>query len=187
MHDIEPYFKWRDLYVASEDEQSPFYGQIYNEFEFTSKIYNYYIHPQWDNIGSSTLYIKVIYVDYASNYAFIELIGEWNDAIHNDIMYLKRDVIDPMVKSGIQKFILLCDNVLNFHASDDSYYEEWYDDIKDEEGWVCLINTFDHVNQEMKRIRLQYYINFGSQYNDLDWRRKTPENAYEEVRRKVER
>jgi len=57
MHDIEPYYKWREYYVASEDEQSPFYGRTYDEFKFTKKIYNYFIHPQWDYIGSQTLYI----------------------------------------------------------------------------------------------------------------------------------
>jgi hypothetical protein len=187
MHDIEPYFKWRDLYISSEDRLSPFYGKTYSEFEFTSKIYNYYIHPQWDDFGSTTLYLKVIYVDYNEGYTIIELIGEWNDALYNDIMFLKRDVIDLMIKEGIQKYILICDNVLNFHSSDDCYYEEWYEDIKDSEGWICMVNTFDHVIQELKRTRLQYYVNFGSQYNDIDWRRKTPDNAYEEVRQRIER
>jgi hypothetical protein len=187
MHDIEPYFKWRDLYISSEDELSPFYGRTYSEFEFTSKIYNYYIHPQWDDFGSTTLYLKVIYVEYNEGYTIIELIGEWNDALYNDIMFLKRDVIDLMIKQGIQKYILICDNVLNFHSSDDCYYEEWYEDIKDSEGWICLVNTFDHVIQELKRPRLQYYVNFGSQFNDIDWRRKTPDNVYEEIRKRIER
>ncbi len=58
MHDIEPYYNWRHIYVASEDPQSPFYGREYSEFEFENTIYNYMLHPQWDNIGSETLYIK---------------------------------------------------------------------------------------------------------------------------------
>ncbi len=182
MHDIEPYFKWRDDYIAAEDSLSPFYGQTYNEFQFTTKIYNYYIHPQWDEFGSQTLYIKVLFVDYDKGYAIMELIGEWNDCIGNDIMYLKREVIDKMVKKDVTKFIVICDNVLNFHASDDSYYEEWWDDVKDEDGWVCLINTFDHVVQEMDYARLNYYVNYGRDYNDIDWRRKTPKMLYKEIK-----
>jgi len=81
MHDIEPYYKWREYYVASEDERSPFFGRTYDEFKFTKKIYNYFIHPQWDYIGSPTLYIKILYVDYTLGYTLIELIGEWNDAV----------------------------------------------------------------------------------------------------------
>jgi len=38
MHDIEPHFKWRNNYVASEDTKSPFYNRVYNEFSFTNKI-----------------------------------------------------------------------------------------------------------------------------------------------------
>ena len=84
MHEIEPYHLWRDDYIASEDELSPFYRRQYSEFEFTDKIYNFYIHPQWDNFGSSTLYLKLLNVDYTSKFAIIEFIGEWNDAVNND-------------------------------------------------------------------------------------------------------
>jgi len=93
LQNIEPFDNWRYLYSSEEDERSPFYGRVYSEFEFTKTVYNYYIHPQWDEFGSSTLYIKVLLVDYSFNYAIIEMIGEWNDAIENDIMTLKRDVL----------------------------------------------------------------------------------------------
>src|SRR5438309_11482747 len=126
MQDIESYYSWLELYAASEDEYSPFYGREYNEFQYTNTIYNYYIHPQWDNIGSPTLYIKILYVDYNLSFAVIEMIGEWNDAINNDIMFLKREIADSMIKNGIKKFILIGENVLNFHVSDDCYYEEWF-------------------------------------------------------------
>ena len=135
MHDIEPYFQWRDAYVASEDERSPLYGRIYDEFYFTNTIYNYYIHPQWDEFGSSTLYLKILYTDYDLGYAILELIGEWNDCIYNDIMMLRREITDLLQKEGISKFILVAENVLNYHAGEDNcYYEEWYDEVADGEG-----------------------------------------------------
>ena len=81
MHDIEPYYSWRHLYIASEDKKSPFFGRQYSEFEFTHAVYNYLIHPQWDEMGSATLYLKVLYANYETGFAVIELIGEWNDAI----------------------------------------------------------------------------------------------------------
>jgi hypothetical protein len=181
MHDIEPYFKWRDYYIASEDKKSPFFGRDYSEFHFTNKVYNYYIHPQWDEFGSNTLYMKVLYVNYREGVAILEFIGEWNDCLYNDIMYLKRDIIDQMVERGIYRYILLCDNVMNFHGSDDSYYEEWWDDVKDDGGWIAMVNVFDHVEQELKRTRLQYYVNFGYQFNEVNWQRKKPDDAIEEV------
>lgn len=59
-------------------------------------------------------------------------------------MTLKRDIIDQMIAHGIHKFILIAENVLNFHSSDDCYYEEWVDDVVEEGGWVsslvCLNN-----------------------------------------------
>ena len=94
----------------------------------THSIYNYYIHPQWDEFGSRTLYLKIIYADYELGYAIIEMIGEWNDAIENDIMTLKRDVIDAMMQEGIFKFILITENVLNFHSGDKDYYQEWHEE-----------------------------------------------------------
>jgi hypothetical protein len=174
MHDIEPWWGWRDEYAAENDRKSPFYGRTYDEFKFTNQIYNYYIHPQWDDFGSETLYIKILYVDYKRHFALLELVGEWNDALYNDIMFLKRDLLDVLLKNDINKFAIFCDNVLNYHGDDDSYYEEWYDDIKDDRGWICLINTFDQVASEMQRYRLQYYMNFGPQYNDMNWRTQKP-------------
>ena len=55
MQDIEPFYNWRHIYVSEEDQLSPFFGRQYSEFEFTQTVYNYYIHPQWDDFGSRTL------------------------------------------------------------------------------------------------------------------------------------
>ncbi|HWB63404.1 MAG TPA: hypothetical protein VG603_07840 [Chitinophagales bacterium] len=181
MHEIEPYYNWRDYYVASEDKLSPFYRRRYSELYYTNRIYNYYIHPQWDFFGSSTLYCKILFADYESGYAIIELLGEWNDAVHNDIMEMKRGLIDPLIKSGISRFILIGENVLNFHASDDLYYEEWYEDIKDNDGWIVALNFREHLVDEMKRGRLDYYVNLGEGFNGLLWRKLKPANMVDVI------
>lgn len=178
MHDIEPFYHWRDLYIASEDERSPFYGRVYDEFTYTQAIYNYYIHPQWDVFGSPTLYTKVLYADYDEGFAVLEMLGEWNDCLQNDIMYLKRDVADWMIKSGIYKFILICENVLNFHGSDDCYYEEWNEDIRDNDGWICLLNLWKHVEEEMLETQLQHFIHFGKYLNQINWRVQEPDQLF---------
>ncbi len=175
MHNIEPYFRWRDLYTAEEDKNSPFFGRHYNEFQYTHKLYNFYIHPQWDAFGSSTLYGKILFADYIEGYALIELIGEWNDTLHNDVMFLKHRVIDPLYDKGITKFAIFCDNVLNFHASpDDDYYAEWAEEVHEEGGWVAIINTRQHVEEEMHDARLQHYVHFGEDYNDILWQAHKP-------------
>ena len=179
MHLIEPFYNWRGYYIASEDPLSPFYEQSYNEFQYTHRIYNYYLHPQWDSMDSATLFLKILYVDYSNGAAVIEFIGEWNDAIENDIMVLKRDVIDQMISKGIDKFILIGENVLNFHYSDDCYYEEWFEDIED--GWVAMVNFHEHVSREFERIRIHQYFAMGGALDTLDWRTLHPNHFIEKV------
>ena len=181
MHDIEPHYHWLEMYSASEDRQSPFFGKQYNEFSYTKKIYNYFIHPQWDEFGSNTLYMKLLFVDYHEQYAIIELIGEWNDALTNDVMFFKRNIIDHLIKEDINKFIVLCEHVLNFHGSDDCYYEEWMDDIRDDDGWISFVNTFDHVANEMNSFTIQHYVNFGDHFNNLNWRKMSPQSLFSTV------
>jgi hypothetical protein len=179
MHEIEPYYRWRDDYIASEDEFSPFYATQYSEFEFDKQVYNYLLHPQWDSFGSNTLYLKVLYVDYERSYSIIEFIGEWNDAINNDIMLMKRELIDLMVDQGITHFILIGENVLNFHSSDDCYYEEWFQEIED--GWIAGINFRDHVIEEFKRNNIDYYINFGGGLDEMNWRALKPLQVFKQI------
>ena len=175
MHYIEPFYRWRDLYTAEEDVNSPFFGRKYNEFQYSHKLYNFYLHPQWDAFGSSTLYGKILFADYIEGFALIELIGEWNDTLHNDIMFLKRNVIDLLYKKGITKFVLFCENVLNFHASlDDDYYAEWAEEVNEEGGWIAILNTRQHVEEEMHDARLQHYVHFGVDYNDIHWQTEKP-------------
>ncbi|MDQ3110589.1 MAG: hypothetical protein M3R17_11905 [Bacteroidota bacterium] len=177
MHEIEPFYNWRHLYMAEDDENSPFYGREYSEFEFTNRVYNYLLHPQWDDFGAQTLYMKIIFVDYELKFCVIELIGEWNDALNNDIMLMKRDVVEELQLHGINKFILIGENVLNFHHSDDSYYEEWFEEVEDSEGasgWIALVNFQPHVLTEMKKARIDWYVNWGGQLDELPWRTYTP-------------
>ena len=122
MHTLEPYYAWRNHYIASEDPRSPFFDREYSEFEYSTKVYNYFIHPQWDTIHSPTLFCKILFVDYEERFAILEFIGEWNDCLYNDIMQLKREVVDVLQAEGIHRFILIGENVLNFHFGDDCYY-----------------------------------------------------------------
>ena len=178
MQDIEPYFNWRHLYTAEEDQLSPFYGRIYSEFEFSNTVYNYYIHPQWDDFGSRTLYLKILFVDYEQQYAIIELLGEWNDAIENDVMTLRRDITDLLQKQGISKFILIAENVLNFHSSDDSCYEEWHESLEDEGGWVVIVEMPIQSQYDFKRARLTNYV---ALMDFPQWRTLKPELVFNQV------
>lgn len=181
MHALEPYYNWRHLYITSEDEESPFYGYQNSEMEFTHAIYNYIIHPQWDSMGSPTLFLKILYVNYEEQCAIIEFIGEWNDSHHDDISTLKQDIINPLLEKGIVKFILIGENILILHPDDDSYYEEWFDDSADGDGWIALINFREHVLESLIEIGVDQYFLSGGKLSDMAWRTKEPDDFIEEI------
>jgi len=185
MHDIEPYYSWIKFYDPATDERSPFYGKEYNFDRYSDTIYGYYIDPSWDFIGSETLYIKVLFVDYHSGHTIIEFLGEWNDAINNDVMHLKRNVIDIMVANGITKYILIGENIMNFHGSDDSYYEEWFEDVED--GWIAAVSFPQFIQDEFKRYNVDNYINMGGTLQIDRWRTLTPYALCEVTGRLIQR
>jgi len=185
MQDIEPYYRWREMYCSEHDQRSPFYKREYSEIYFSTQIYNYYIHPQWDPFGSPTLYIKILYCDYNKGFSIIEMIGEWNDAINNDIMFLKREVIEQLNENGIDKYILIGENILNFHSSDDCYYEEWYEEVED--GWIVALNFQAHVLEEFRQNNIDFYLNFGGELDEMDWRKYNPLQLYYQVEKIINR
>ena len=176
MHQIEPYYRWLKYYDPEMDDRSPFYGKEYNYDLYSETIYGYYIDPGWDFIGSETLYIKIIFIDYDEGVVIMELIGEWNDALHNDIMHLKRNIIELLQSEGVNKFILIGEHIFNFHGSDDCYYEEWFEEVED--GWIAGVNFKDFVIDEMQRYNIDMYFNLGGSLEINNWRTMTPAKFY---------
>jgi hypothetical protein len=179
MHEIEPYYNWLNYYNPAEDQLSPFYGKEYNFDQYSETIYGYYIDPSWDYIGSETLYVKILFADYDRGYVVMEFIGEWNDTIHNDIMHLKRNIIEPLIRQGINKYILLGESVFNFHGSGDEYYEEWFEEVEDtddfdEPGWIAAVNFQAFVKEEQMNFNLDAYINMGGTLDIASWRTMSP-------------
>jgi len=91
-------YRWGNLYIVSRDERSPFYERLYNLDYYENAIYGYYIHPIWDEIGSETVYCKILYANYEKKFPAIEMFGESKHTLQNDIMYFKRAVINHLVK-----------------------------------------------------------------------------------------
>ena len=178
MQDIEPYYNWRHIYISEEDRYSPFFGRQYSEFEFSQTVYNYYIHPQWDEFGSRTLYLKVLIADYEEQYAIIELMGEWNDAIENDIMTLKREVLEKFMDRNIYKFILIAENVLNYHSDTRDYYEELYEEVTDEKGWVVCLNMPEQTQHDFKKAHLNRFVELMEIDN---WRTYKPFHLFRKI------
>ena len=185
MHNIEPYYNWLKYYDPAADERSPFYGKEYNLDVYSETIYGYYIDPAWDGFGSETLYLKILYADYQAGFAVLEFIGEWNDAINNDIMTLKRNILELMMAEGINKFILIGENILNFHGSDDSYYEEWFEEVGD--GWIAAVSFPQFLQDEFRKYHVDQYINMGGTLQIDQWRTLRPQNFFDLVSTLIQR
>ena len=179
MHQIEPFYAWSTLYDSSQDERSPFYGKEYNFDRYSETIYGYYIDPAWDYMGSETLYMKILFADYVKGFVIMEFLGEWNDTLNNDIMHLKRNIVEHLGWNGIRHYVLIGENVLNFHGADDCYYEEWFDDV--EVGWIAGIGFPDHVTEEWKKYNVDSYINYGGDLDIRNWRTLKPAKLFERI------
>lgn len=178
MHELEPFYNWQHIYISEEDERSPFYGVEHSQFEYTDTVYNFYIHPQWNYFGSRTLYLKVLIADYEEKYAVMELIGEWNDAVENDIMTLKREVLENFMDEGITKFILIAENVLNYHSGDRDYYEELYEELTEENGWVVCLNMPEQTQYDFRRAKLHQLVELMEIDN---WRVHKPYHLFKKI------
>lgn len=122
--------------------------------------------------------MKILFADYELGFTIIELLGEWNDAIENDIMTLRRNVTDNLFAKGITKYIFIAENVLNFHSSDDSYYEEWREQLEDGPGWVVIIDMPEQSQYDFKKARLTNYITL---LDFPQWRTLKPEIVFQQV------
>jgi hypothetical protein len=104
--------------------------------------------------------------------------GEWNDAIENDIMELKREIFDVLYHSKIYKYILIAENVLNFHSSDKEYYQEWYEELSEVNGWAVALNMPEATQQDFKKKKLNYYIELMEL---IDWRVYKPYHLFKKI------
>ncbi|MCH5689284.1 hypothetical protein LWM68_36600 [Niabella sp. W65] len=106
------------------------------------------------------------------------MIGEWNDAVENDIMPLKRDVLEVFMQEGIYKFILIAENVLNFHSSDKEYYEELHEELSDENGWIVCLNMPEQTQYDFKLAKINQFIELMVLDN---WRTYKPYHLFKRI------
>ncbi|MFM2388432.1 MAG: hypothetical protein RL660_3189 [Bacteroidota bacterium] len=181
MHTIEPFYNWQHIYNSEHDEHSPYYGTVHSEFEFTNTVYNYYVHPQWDSFGSENLYVKILFADYDDHCAVLEFIGEWNDVMDNDSAILKRNLIDVLIQKKIYKYILIGENVMSLFAGDVEYYEEWYEDIRDEEGYIVMLNLNELCSYEWQHSKIKHFV---SSADIINWRTYKPDDLFDVIEAK---
>jgi hypothetical protein len=93
-------------------------------------------------------------------------------------MTFKRDVIDIFEQQGITKFILIAENVLNFHSGDKDYYQEWFDEVTDNDGWIVCLNMPEATQHDFRKARLNYYVELMDLAN---WRIYKPFHLFKKI------
>jgi hypothetical protein len=132
---------------------------------------------QWRYVNTTVKPTSKWWKFWKAEYETVNSYGEWNDTLHNDIMHLKRTVVDHFVDAGIKHFILVGENVLNFHGSfEDDYYAEWFEDVED--GWIAAMHFAPFVEQEWAKYKIDYYLNFGGNLQIPNWRTLKPEMIF---------
>jgi len=74
---------------------------------------------------------------------------------------------------------------MNLYGSDDSYYEEWFEDVDD--GWIAAVSFPQFIQDEFKRYNVDNYINMGGTLQIDRWRTLTPYALCEVTGRLIQR
>jgi MFS superfamily sulfate permease-like transporter len=82
------------------------------------------------------------------------------------------------MKNGIYKFIIIAENVLNFHSSERDYYEEWYEDVTDENGWTVILNMPQQTQHDFTKLKLNRYLELMEL---TDWRVYKPFHLFKKI------
>lgn len=188
LSDVEPHYGWLGYYDPELDTCSPF-AHDPDDSDARPQLYTFEANPRWDGIGSESLLVKILFVNYApapeGGFAIIELLGEWNDLYENDWRLLCDNCLDWLVAQGIDRFILICENVFHAYLEADDYYADFAERIP--EGWVCLLRARPEVLAEFERYGISPYFYWNSQFDDLRWRKLKPWQLYALVAESITR
>jgi len=182
--EVEPFYGWLDYYSAERDQRSPFHGVEPSLFEYNRAIYNMPAHPLWDDIESDGLLVKILFAHYKAGFAIVELMGEWNDLHQNDFKLLCENCLTYLVDNGINRIILIAENVFNVWPGTDDYYEAFNEELED--GWLFLLRPRDHVRAEFQKYRLAPYLYWNDAIDALHWRKTKPWDLYRAVYEHIE-
>ncbi|MEM6631489.1 MAG: hypothetical protein AAF694_17540 [Bacteroidota bacterium] len=180
LHHIEPFYGWLNRYNHEADPRSPFHKVEHNLFYFDRSINRIPAHPLWDEIGSESLLVKILYADYSEGFAIIELFGEWNDLFENDFKLLAENCLTYLIDHGITRFILVCENVFHIYPDSDDYYQALQEELGFE-GWMCTLRPRDEVWSEMLQYGIDSYFYRSPLLDEVPWRKIPPLQLYRMV------
>ena len=184
LHHIEPFYGWLNRYSHEADTRSPFHHVEHNLFYFDRSINRIPAHPLWDDIGSESLLVKILYADYGEGFAIIELFGEWNDLFENDFKLLAENCLTYLMDNGINKFILVCENVFHIYPDADDYYQALQEELG-LEGWMCTLRARENVWEEMLQYGIASYFYRSPILDEVPWRKIKPNQLFQLVEERM--
>jgi hypothetical protein len=176
MHEIEPFYGWLALYTNEADDHSPFQDAEHSELYFDKGVYEYLAHPLWDDFGSDGLLVKILFANYDHGFAIVELFGVWNDLIQNDYKLLCENCLTYLLDAGIDKYVLIMENVINIYLDSDDYYDAMQEELG--EGWICLLRPRAHVVAEIEQYDIGRYFFWSDDLDAVNWRKLKPWELY---------
>lgn len=185
LHHIEPFYGWLNIYSHETDERSPFHEVEHNLFQYDRSVNRIPAHPLWDDIGSESLLVKILYADYQLGYAIIELFGEWNDLFDNDFKLLAENCLTYLIDHGIRRFIMVCENVFHVYPDSDDYYQAMYEEL-DDDGWMCILRAREEVWEEMNEYQVAHYFYQSPLLDELPWRKLKPYQLFHLVETRMQ-
>ena len=185
MHEVEPHYGWLKYYTNHQDPNSPFHAVEHNQLYYDRQVYQYLAHPQWDDIGSDGLLVKILAADYEQQFAFIELFGVWHDLLDNDFRLLLENCLEPLLHAGIDQFILVADSLLNIYLDSDDYYDAYQEHLED--GWNCLLRARPHIRQELTDHQLDHHFFWSDELDALPWRTLPPKRLFQTIQQRIRR
>jgi len=96
-------------------------------------------------------------------------------------MLFRKNVIEILQQQGITKFLLIGEHIFNFHGDADDYYQEWFEEILEEDGWIVGLNFRDFVIDEMASYNITQYIHMRAPFDGVKWRPYKPELLIEKI------
>jgi hypothetical protein len=97
----------------------------------------------------------------------------------NDFKLFTENCLLAFTAAGIDKFILICENVFNIYLENDEYYNAFQDEIPD--GWIALIRARDAVLEEITRYGLSGVFYWTKELDLMSWRKMKPDDIFEKI------
>jgi hypothetical protein len=79
--------------------------------------------------------------------------------------------LERFADESVDKFILIAENVLNFHSDGADYYEELSQELQESGGWAVCLNMPMQSENEFKQAGHHHFIEL---FNIPEWRSYRP-------------